>query len=145
MRLIPSPVTVRAHSTKGDGAEVKITVLNKDGEEVGSSKGSADKEFTFDVESPELWTPDSPYLYDIEVELGEDHFTSYTGFRTVSQGTIDGVIRPLLNGEFVFWFGTLDQGYWPDGLHTPPSREAMVYDLKMLKSLGFNMLRKHVS
>jgi hypothetical protein len=50
----------------------------------------------------------------------------------------------LLNGEFTFVFGTLDQGYWPDGLHTPPTREAMVYDLKVLKDLGFNMVRKHV-
>lgn len=113
--------------------------------EVGSGTGTADDEFSFNVESPKLWTPDSPNLYNVTVEIGEDTFTSYTGFRTVSQGKVDGVLRPLLNGEFVFWFGTLDQGYWPDGLHTPPSREAMVYDLQMLKSLGFNMLRKHVS
>ncbi|KAK0388121.1 hypothetical protein NLU13_4365 [Sarocladium strictum] len=137
-------VTVNVHSSEGSGAGVKVSVLNQDGEEAGSGEGFSDKEFTFIVESPELWTPDSPHLYDLKVELGEDQFSSYTGFRTVSQGTIDGVIRPLLNGEFVFWFGTLDQGYWPDGLHTPPSREAMVYDLEMLKDLGFNMLRKHI-
>lgn len=77
--------------------------------------------------------------------MGDDEVTSYTGFRTISKGTVDGVTRPLLNGEFIFMFGTLDQGYWPDGIYTPPSREAMVYDLEMLKNLGFNMLRKHVS
>lgn len=79
------------------------------------------------------------------VTLGEDVVSSYTAFRTVSRGEVNGIQRPLLNGEFIFQFGTLDQGYWPDGLYTPPNREAMEYDLKMLKDLGFNMLRKHVS
>jgi beta-galactosidase/beta-glucuronidase len=77
--------------------------------------------------------------------MGMDVVNSYTGFRTISKGVVDGVVRPLLNGEFIFMFGTLDQGYWPDGIYTPPNREAMVYDLEVLKSLGFNMLRKHVS
>ena len=79
------------------------------------------------------------------VTLGDDVVNSYTAFRTVSRGEVNGIQRPLLNGEFVFQFGTLDQGYWPDGLYTPPNREAMEFDLKMLKDLGFNMLRKHVS
>lgn len=79
------------------------------------------------------------------VKLGKDEVESYIGFRTISRGKIDGIERPLLNGEFIFMFGTLDQGYWPDGLYTPPSKEAMVYDLEMLKKLGFNMVRKHVS
>lgn len=57
---------------------------------------------------------------------------------------IDGVKRPLLNGEFIFQFGTLDQGFWPDGIYTPPNREAMVYDLQVLKDYGLNMLRKHI-
>ena len=76
--------------------------------------------------------------------MGKDEITSYTGFRTVSKERVNGVTRPLLNGEFVFLFGTLDQGFWPDGIYTPPNREAMVYDLQVLKRLGFNMLRKHV-
>lgn len=79
------------------------------------------------------------------MKLGNDKVQSYTGFRTISKGEVDGVVRPLLNGEFVFMFGTLDQGYWPDGLYTPPTKEAMVYDLEVLKKLGFNMVRKHVS
>ena len=77
--------------------------------------------------------------------MGSDKFTSYTGFRTISRGVVDGIQRPLLNGEFIFFFGTLDQGFWPDGIYTPPTREAMVYDLKVLKKLGYNGLRKHVS
>lgn len=138
-------VTVKVHSSANKEASVSVSVKNEDGEEVGSGEGSSDKELTFKVDSPSLWSPASPTLYSVEVKLGDDTFKSYTGFRTISQGEVDGVLRPLLNGEFVFWFGTLDQGYWPDGLHTPPNREAMVYDLEMLKGLGFNMLRKHVS
>jgi hypothetical protein len=76
--------------------------------------------------------------------MGNDEIRSYTGFRTISRGVLGGIQRPLLNGEFIFQFGTLDQGYWPDGLYTPPSREAMVYDLQVLKRLGFNAVRKHV-
>ncbi|KAF1969264.1 putative beta-galactosidase [Bimuria novae-zelandiae CBS 107.79] len=98
----------------------------------------------FPVDSIKLWSPDSPTLYNISVTLGNDTVQSYTGFRTVSRGVIDGVQRPLLNGEFIFWFGTLDQGYWPDGLHTPPSLEAMVFDIKALKEVGYNMVRKHI-
>lgn len=77
--------------------------------------------------------------------MGKDQVESYTGFRTISKGTVNGVVRPLLNGEFIFMFGTLDQGFWPDGIYLPPTKEAMVYDLKMLKNLGFNTVRKHVS
>ncbi len=101
--------------------------------------------FSFAVDSPKLWSPDSPNLYHIEITVGSDKFTSYTGFRTISRGVIDGIQRPLLNGEFIFFFGTLDQGFWPDGIYTPPNLEAMKYDLKVLKKLGYNGLRKHVS
>jgi beta-galactosidase/beta-glucuronidase len=110
-----------------------------------SYNGSSDVPFQFKVPSPKPWSPDSPTLYNLTVTLGADEVESYTGFRTISKGTVDGVVRPLLNGESIFMFGTLDQGYWPDGLYTPPSREAMIYDLQMLKNLGFNMLRKHVN
>jgi hypothetical protein len=76
--------------------------------------------------------------------LGSDTIQSYTGFRTISTGVVNGVQRPLLNGEFIFQFGTLDQGFWPDGIYTPPTREAMIYDLQILKKIGYNMVRKHV-
>lgn len=76
--------------------------------------------------------------------MGDDKVTSYTGFRTITSGEIDGIKRPLINGEFFFHFGTLDQGFWPDGIYLPPNYEAMVFDLKQLKDLGFNMLRKHI-
>jgi beta-galactosidase/beta-glucuronidase len=110
-----------------------------------SQSGTSDAPFQFTVASPKLWSPDSPTLYNITVKMGSDEIASYTGFRTISRGTVDGVVRPLLNGEIIFMFGTLDQGFWPDGIYTPPNREAMVFDLQTLKNVGFNMLRKHVS
>lgn len=122
-----------------------MTIIDAEsGKSVASHKGLSNQPFHFTVSSPKLWSPDSPNLYNITVTLGKEKIQSYTGFRTVSKGTVDGVVRPLLNGEFIFWFGTLDQGFWPDGIYTPPNREAMVYDIQMLKNLGFNMLRKHV-
>lgn len=110
-----------------------------------SGSGSAGSSFTVKVDSPKLWSPGSPSLYDVTIKLGEDEASSYTGFRTVDRADVQGVQRILLNGESIFTFGTLDQGYWPDGLYTPPTYEAMTYDIKTLKKIGYNMLRKHVS
>lgn len=95
------------------------------------------------LDSPECM-PNNSNSYNITVKVGQDTVHSYTGFRTLSVGEVEGVKRPLLNGEFIFQFGTLDQGFWPDGIYTPPNREAMVYDLQVLKDLGLNMLRKHI-
>lgn len=122
-----------------------MSVIGLDGRTIASHNGPSDEEFKFKVKHPKLWSPSSPILYNLTVTLGEDEVSSYTGFRTISSGKVKGVQRPLLNGEFTFMFGTLDQGFWPDGLYVPPNREALVYDLKMLKGLGFNTVRKHVS
>lgn len=139
-------VNITAISAGGESTPVDVTVLDGGSDkQIASHKGTSDQPFSFKVESPKLWSPDSPTLYNISVKMGADEVKSYTGFRTISKGTVNGVLRPLINGEFTFVFGTLDQGYWPDGIYTPPNREAMVYDLHFLKSLGFNMLRKHVS
>ncbi|PYH90720.1 hydrolase [Aspergillus ellipticus CBS 707.79] len=136
-------VNVTVHSSYGNGTAVNVTVV--DGNDVvGSGTGVSDQAFQFNVSDPKLWSPNSPTLYNVTVTMGDDSFQSYTGFRTISKGTVDGVVRPLVNGKFDFIFGTLDQGYWPDGIYTPPSLDAMVYDLKFLKDLGFNMVRKHI-
>ncbi|OQE47331.1 hypothetical protein PENCOP_c001G07563 [Penicillium coprophilum] len=137
-------VNITVHSSATDEQAQAEVIVHKDGKTVAKHQGPTNKPFQFTVSSPKLWSPNSPELYDVTVKLGKDKVESYTGFRTISRGKIDGVERPLLNGEFIFMFGTLDQGYWPDGLYTPPSKEAMVYDLKMLKKLGFNMVRKHI-
>jgi beta-galactosidase/beta-glucuronidase len=99
-----------------------------------------------------LWTPDTPFLYNCTVSLlgadgavVEDTVGSYFAMRTIEVGFDDeGVPRPLLNGEFVFHVGTLDQGWWPDGIYTAPTDEALRYDIEVHKQLGFNMIRKHV-
>ncbi|KAI2467998.1 glycoside hydrolase family 2 protein [Annulohypoxylon bovei var. microspora] len=137
-------VNVTVGASRAGSDPVVVSVINSDGKVVGSGKGLANQPFDFVVKSPDLWSPDSPTLYNLTVKLGDDIVTSYTGFRTFSIGEIDGVKRPLINGEFIFQFGTLDQGFWPDGIYTPPNREAMVFDLKVLKDLGLNMLRKHI-
>jgi beta-galactosidase/beta-glucuronidase len=140
-------VNVTVHSSSGAQSPVEVLVFDSGSTQhvLSSQNGTSDGAFQFKVSSPKLWSPDSPTLYNVTVRLGEDEVSSYTGFRTISKGKVDGITRPLLNGEFIFQFGTLDQGFWPDGLYTPPNREAMVYDLQVLKKLGFNMLRKHVS
>src|SRR5207237_2677479 len=99
---------------------------------------------------PRLWTPDQPFLYDLHIELRQggqavDVVESYFGMRKIDVGKDDkGVTRILFNGKFLFQVGPLDQGFWPDGLYTAPTDEALKYDIEMTKKLGFNMARKHV-
>ena len=97
-----------------------------------------------EISSPQRWTPDNPKLYPVKVKLGEDVFYSYFALRTINIQNIDGVNRVCLNDKPVFMHGVLDQGYWPEGIYTPPSREAYEQDILAMKNLGFNMLRKHV-
>jgi len=91
-----------------------------------------------------LWTPENPHLYDIEFRSGRDVVRSYFGMRKFSLGDDGGRPRLMLNNQPYFQHGLLDQGYWPDGLLTPPSDEAMLNDIRQAKRLGFNMLRKHI-
>jgi hypothetical protein len=116
------------------------------GSSIGTVKGKSGEPLALKVDDAKLWSPDSPFLYDLEVGIENgDTVQSYFGMRKVSMAKDDeGVLRMLLNDTFVFHYGPLDQGWWPDGLYTPPTDEAMVYDLKVLKDLGMNMLRKHV-
>ena len=97
-----------------------------------------------DIPNQHLWSPEDPFLYTIEIEADEDRVDSYFAMR---QWTLekddDGILRTCLNHQFYFQNGLLDQGYWPDGLYTPPSDEALVFDIQAMKQLGFNMLRKH--
>ncbi len=93
----------------------------------------------------EAWSPENPRLYNFEVTLGEDNVSSYFGMRKFSvEADEKGVQRLFLNGKPYFHNGLLDQGYYPDGLLTPPSDEAMIYDIQTMKNCGFNMLRKHI-
>lgn len=136
-------MTVLTSNASGN-TPVQVSVIDN-GNTVATHSGPSNQPFQFNVASPKLWSPNAPNLYNVTVTMGKDQVQSYMGFRTISKGTVNGVVRPLLNNEFIFMFGTLDQGFWPDGIYTPPTKEAMVYDLQVLKKLGFNMLRKHVS
>jgi len=101
---------------------------------------SAEAEIKIPIPNVKLWSPDSPHLYDLEVITREDKVCSYFGMRKFS---VEGG-RLCLNNRPLFQFGPLDQGYWPDGLYTPPSDEAMRRDIELVKRLGCNMVRKHV-
>ncbi len=99
----------------------------------------------FRVPNRELWSPESPTLYSLTVSVGNDQVQGYFAFREVKIGKDkQGRQRILLNGKPTFMVGPLDQGFWPDGIYTAPTQEAMEYDLKVTKQLGFNMIRKHV-
>lgn len=133
------PVTAVAYERDGDGGQ---------GEEVGRATGSGSEPFDVPVPGPKLWSPDDPYLYTLKVTVGEgdsaDAVESYFGMREIAVKTVDGKRRMVLNGEPVFSMATLDQGFWPDGLHTAPTDEALAYDLEAHKKLGFNSVRKHI-
>ncbi|MFD5865349.1 glycoside hydrolase family 2 protein [Agromyces sp. NPDC127015] len=127
------------------GPPVATVVLLADGLEVARAEGAAGATLTLAVPQARRWSPDDPYLYDVEVRLGDDLVRSYVGMRSVGVAP-DAFGRPrlVLNGEPVFHAAVLDQGYWPEGLYTPPSDEAMVHDLTSMKALGFNAVRKHI-
>jgi hypothetical protein len=117
----------------------------------GKSRITSDKAaFSMDVPDARLWSPDSPYLYDLTVSLMKngkpvDSVSSYFGMRKIALGKDDkGITRLMLNNKPVFQYGPLDQGWWPDGLYTAPSDAALRYDIEVLKKIGCNMMRKHV-
>ena len=91
------------------------------------------------------WSPEDPFLYDLTLEAGEDRVESYFAMRSFGVGPdAEGRPRLLLNGKPYFHTGVLDQGYWPEGLYTAPSDEALAADIALMKRMGFNMLRKHI-
>ncbi len=125
-------------------------VISENGQTIAVSEVAADKEILIDLNNPKLWSPDHPFLYELGLTLsnasGEviDEVDSYFGMRKISLGDLNGNKYLFLNNMPLFHYGTLDQGWWPDGLYTPPSDEAMKYDIEMTKKMGFNMIRKHV-
>ncbi|OXU15166.1 glycoside hydrolase family 2 protein [Sedimentisphaera salicampi] len=108
------------------------------------------KTFSVSVPKMRLWRIDDPFLYDLKITLRKDgnivdKVSSYFGMREVGmKRDEDGFMRLTLNKEPIFQYGVLDQGWWPDGLYTAPTDEALKYDIEVLQSMGFNMLRKHV-
>ena len=142
---IDNAVIMLKTAVVGDG-ELKIKIY--DGETVVAEKTiSADDKIA--VPDMKLWSPESPFLYDFVLELSKDgkvldSIKGYFGMRKYSIGEYEGYNRLFLNNEPYFQRGLLDQGYWSDGGMTPPTDEAMIYDIEKMKDLGFNMLRKHI-
>ncbi len=99
---------------------------------------------TIAVENPNFWSPENPYLYNFTLETEQDKLESYFALRTLEIQEIDGIPKLCLNGKPYFFHGLLDQGYWPDGLLTPPSPDCYAEDILAMKALGFNTLRKHI-
>ncbi|MGY5117353.1 PA14 domain-containing protein [Streptomyces sp. 900105755] len=126
-----------------DGLPVTATAYEGK-RKVATVTGRSGTPLTLRLHNPRLWSPDDPFLYDLKVTVGADRVGSYFGMRSVRVEKVNGVPRTLLNGKPVFMMATLDQGFWPDGLYTAPTDEALAYDLKMHKSMGFNAVRKHI-
>ncbi|GAB4085249.1 glycoside hydrolase family 2 [Myceligenerans cantabricum] len=131
-----------------DGATAAAVVRDADGTQVGRADGPANETLTVDVAEPRLWSPDDPYLYDVDVELTDgdvtDEVASYAGLRTIAVEQVGGHPKLVLNGAPIFSLATLDQGFFPDGLYTAPSDEALAFDLEAHKELGYNSVRKHI-
>jgi hypothetical protein len=141
-------LTVEGRGT-GEDFQVQAEAW-EEGRSVAKAAGKPGEELRLPIPSPRLWSPESPFLYDLKVTLNQDgkavdSVQSYFGMRKISLGKDDqGILRPLLNGKFTFQVGPLDQGFWPDGIYTAPTDDALRFDIEATKKLGFNTTRKHV-
>jgi beta-galactosidase/beta-glucuronidase len=132
------------------GTGTAEAVASDGGKDVAQASGAAGSELKLAIPNPKLWSPDAPFLYDLRVSLKSgdktvDTVTSYFGMRKIALGKDDkGVTRMMLNGKPVFQVGPLDQGFWPDGLYTAPTDEALRFDVAETRRLGFNTTRKHL-
>lgn len=140
-----------AHPQAIEGASFSVDVFDE-GELVASQSlpvdGSAHQSMEIPVPDPKLWSPDDPHLYDLGISYANDAVGSYCAMRSFSvevpAGATGGKPTLCCNHEPLFAKGVLDQGYWPDGLMTAPSDEALIFDIEQARALGFNMLRKHL-
>ncbi len=132
---------------EGAGATLHVTAY-ADGKAVGEASGPAGRPLRLAIAQPHLWSPDDPFLYTFKATLSQgdkrDEVTSYAGLRTIAIRKVDGRNRIVLNGKPTFLLATLDQGYWPDGIHTAPTDDALKFDIQKTKDLGFNTIRKHI-
>jgi beta-galactosidase/beta-glucuronidase len=131
----------------GDIIQIKVF----DGiQEVASEKSTLNIPADVFIDKPQLWSPESPFLYDMTIQIRRgdlvvDEVKSYFAMRKISTNRdARGIVRMQLNNKDYFQYGTLDQGWWPDGLYTAPADEALMYDIQKTKDHGYNMIRKHV-
>ena len=152
LRLTPDieSGTVRVDAeTIGAPGELRAEAADQ-GRVVARVSGPTGQPLQLTIPQPRLWSPDAPHLYDLAVTLAVqgkavDRVGSYFGMRSIALGKDGrGRTRMLLNGQPLFEFGPLDQGFWPDGLYTAPTDDALRFDIEQIKALGFNLARKHV-
>lgn len=131
------------------GDELYVAAL-KNGNIAAEATVKTGEKARLSIANPETWSPDKPTLYDLKFQVKRkgkviDEASSYFAFRKISmQKDKEGIQRMMLNNEFVFQYGPLDQGWWPDGLYTAPTDEALKFDIQKTKDMGFNMIRKHI-
>lgn len=139
-------VTAKVH---GDSQSAVLHVIAYAvGKQAGEASGPADRPLHLAIAHPHLWSPDDPFLYTFKATLTRDgrsdEATSYAGLRSIAIEPIGGRNRIVLNGKPTFLLATLDQGYWPDGIYTAPTDDALKFDIQKTKDLGFNTIRKHI-
>ena len=137
---------VVSSASAGTSDDFTITVREKNnGAIVGTATAKAGAEVDIAVPNAKLWSPDNPYLYDLDVAAaGGDAVDSYFGMRSIEISEVGGVQKIKLNGKPEFLLSTLDQGYWPESQYTQPTDEALKFDIQQTKDLKFNTIRKHI-
>lgn len=154
LKMVPDidkkSLQLKVNSNNDDLDYTVKAIAYEHGKKVTEAKGTLGKDITLHLNDMKLWSPGNPFLYDLTVSLYKgnkkiDEVKSYFGMRKISLGKDEkGTTRLFLNNKPLFQFGPLDQGFWPDGIYTAPTDEAMKFDIEKTKEWGFNMIRKHV-
>jgi beta-galactosidase/beta-glucuronidase len=148
--LAAKELKITAYVSGSQPGDIIRVIAAEKGTDISEATGKPGEDIHLKIENPHKWSPSDPFLYNlrISVERGGkriDEAGSYFGMRSSSlYPDQNGVLRMAVNGEFLFQYGPLDQGWWPDGLYTPPTEEAILFDIMKTKEMGFNMIRKHV-
>jgi hypothetical protein len=142
-----SQLRLTVNTYASSGVTVSATVLSN-ATPIQSVSGGPGAELDIPISNPDLWTPDNPFLYNLQVSVVQggatnDSVTSYFGMRKISTNLVAGIPRIHLNNQPIFGIGPLDQGLWPDGIYTAPTDAALAFDIQEIKSLGYNSIRKH--
>jgi hypothetical protein len=152
LEIVPDVDNSRLRLKVNTYATAGVTVMatvSSNGVAINSVSGNPHTELDIPVPNPNLWSPDNPFLYDLQVSVihngtTNDTVASYFGMRKISINVVNGVPKIFLNNQFLFEMGPLDQGFWPDGIYTAPTDAALAYDIQEEKALGFNTVRKHI-
>lgn len=152
IKTVPDIDNENLYVTVNASASARVELIaTSTGKPIGRASGNVGETIALPVKNAKLWSPESPNLYDLSVRLIDengkqlDAAQSYFGMRKIAVGKDEkGVERLLLNNKYVYQLGVLDQGFWPDGLYTAPTDEALAYDIKAIKAMGFNTIRKHI-